>query len=238
MNDMTPCGNYEALIAYVYDECEPAERESIAAHLALCASCTEEIQALRDTRAHLGAWTPPSLPLGFQITRAESDTPANVLRPANWWRQPLPAWAQVAAAVAIFAAGMSVNVDRSTAGTTNQAAVAVARPVAAPAVSRDELARLAARIQSVETAQAQALPAQLQRTAAPAIDEGALLARVSALVDERLAQSQRQNLRMIASVENRIDDTRGAMEEEFLTYRQDIRRALPSLVRVSAPGAR
>ena len=65
MNDMNVCGNHEALVSYLYDECEPAERESIAAHVALCASCTEEIQALRDTRAHLGAWTTPALPFGF-----------------------------------------------------------------------------------------------------------------------------------------------------------------------------
>src|SRR5688500_8224855 len=109
MNEMNLCGNHEVLIGYLYDECEPAERESIAAHVALCASCSEEIQALRDTRAHLVSWTPPALPLGLQLTRTESETPANVLRPAAWWQQPLPAWAQVAAAIVIFAAGMSVN---------------------------------------------------------------------------------------------------------------------------------
>ena len=68
MNEMNPCGNHEALIAYLYDECEPPERESIAAHVALCALCADEIQSLRDTRAHLGAWSPPSMALGFQIT--------------------------------------------------------------------------------------------------------------------------------------------------------------------------
>jgi hypothetical protein len=232
MNDMNPCGTHEALIAYLYDECEPSERESIAAHVALCALCTDEIQSLRDTRAHLGAWSPPSIALGFQITRTEVDQPAKVLRPAAWFRQPLPAWAQVAAAAVIFAAGMGVSAVRSTdapaVASVGQPGVSVT-PVAATTVSRNELARLDARIRSVETAQAQAVPVHLQRTAAPVIDEGALFARVSALVDERVAQSQRQNLRLIASVENRLDDTRGAMEEELLTYRQDIRRALPSL---------
>ena len=55
----------------------------------------------------------PALPLGFQITRTESDQPAKVLRPAAWCKQPLPAWAQAAAAVVIFAAGMSVSAFRS-----------------------------------------------------------------------------------------------------------------------------
>src|SRR5687767_12925306 len=120
MNEMNVCGNHEALIGYLYDECEPAERQAVAAHVALCASCAEAVHALGDTRAHLVSWTPPALPLGFQITRTESDTPAHVgaakvLRPAAWNR-PLPAWAQVAAAVVIFAAGMSVNVVRSSGG--------------------------------------------------------------------------------------------------------------------------
>ena len=241
MNDMTHCENRDALIAYLYDECEPAERESIAAHVALCASCTEEIESLRETRAHLGAWTPPSLPLGFQITRTESEQPAKVLRPAAWWRQPLPAWAQVAAAVVIFAAGMGVN----SVGSPGEAPAVVAQapapqpvPVTSPiddmTVTRAEFARLEARLQSMESADV-----QLASRTGRAVDQDELLARVSALIDDRIAQSQRQNLRMIASVENRIDDTRGAMEEELLTYRQDIRRALPALaVRVSATGAR
>jgi len=253
MNDMNPCGNHEALIAYLYDECEPPERESIAAHVELCALCAEEIQSLRDTRAHLGAWSPPSVALGFQIVRTEADQPGKVLRPSalagrssqseGWWRQPLPAWAQVAAAVVIFAAGMGVgagvvlSVERP--ATATQGAGVLARFAGGTPVSRDEFARLDARIRSVETAQSQAVPVQLERTAAPAIDEGALFARVNALVDERVEQSQRQNHKLIASVESRLDDTRGAMEEELLTYRQDIRRALPSLAtRVSLTGGR
>ena len=125
MNDMTVCGNYEALVSYLYDECDPAERETIAAHLATCVSCAEEIGGLRDARAHLASWTPPALPLGFQITRTESETPANVLRPGQWWRQPLPAWAQVAAAALIFVSGMSVNSWRPA-------------PAAPPVASADE----------------------------------------------------------------------------------------------------
>src|SRR6188474_2638665 len=113
MNERTSCATPEALVTYLYGECEPAERESIAAHVAICASCAEEVQALGNTRAHLASWSPPAASLGFQITRTESDQPAKVLRPAAWYRQPLPAWAQMAAAVAIFAAGMSVSAFRS-----------------------------------------------------------------------------------------------------------------------------
>src|SRR5688500_4336321 len=135
MNDINVCGNHEALIGYLYDECEPAEREAVAAHVALCASCADEIRALGDTRAHLVSWATPALPLGFQLTRTEAEAPAKVLEHAGpasrssksggWWRQPLPAWAQAAAAVVIFAAGMSVNIVRL----SDEAPAAVAQEI-------------------------------------------------------------------------------------------------------------
>lgn len=161
MNERTSCATPEALVTYLYGECEPAERESIAAHVAICASCAEEVRALGDTRAHLASWSPPALPLGFQITRTESDQPAKVLRPAAWYRQPLPAWAQMAAAVAIFAAGMSVSAFRSSGEQPRRIVEAPAtRPVAMRAdaqpddlrVTRAEFARLEARLRAMESA--------------------------------------------------------------------------------------
>ncbi len=89
MNDINRCPNHELLVAYLYDECEPAERESFATHLALCASCAEELQGLRDARVHLAAWSPPALPLGFQLTRAET-----ISRRTSCTRQGLPAEAR------------------------------------------------------------------------------------------------------------------------------------------------
>ena len=115
----------------------------------------------------------------------------------GWWRQPLPAWAQAAAAVAIFAAGMSAGAVRSGSdGSDASATRAVTTPVAT-AVSRDELARLNARLRSMENAQAQAVA--LPPTAAGAVDERALLARVSAMIDARVVQSERQNISLLAS---------------------------------------
>jgi hypothetical protein len=205
MNDMNPCGNHEALIAYLYDECEPPERESIAAHVALCAVCTDEIQSLRDTRAHLGAWSPPSTALGFQIVRTEADQPVNVLpfagpasrssQSGGWWRQPLPAWAQVAAAVVIFAAGMGVSAVRSTDSTASVATATksggvIGRFDAATPVSHDELARLEERLRSVESAQAVGASVQLARTPAAAVNEQELLERVQAIVDVKVALSE------------------------------------------------
>src|SRR6185503_10472602 len=93
------------------------------------------------------------------ITRTESDQPAKVLRPAAWWKKPLPAWAQAAAAVVIFAAGMSVNAFRASgeqpaaavqSHAPQSAAVADVTPVDDLGVTRAEFARLEARIHAME----------------------------------------------------------------------------------------
>jgi hypothetical protein len=214
MNDRTPCVDHEALVTYLYDECEPAERHSIAAHVALCASCAEEVQALSDTRTHLASWSPPALPLGFQMTRVESDQPAKVLRPAAWYRQPLPAWAQVAAAVVIFAAGMTVNAARSS--TQAPASVGLSRapqretaaapaPVSEFAVTRAEFARLEARLRAMESADV----SRASYEAAPSANDD-LRAQVNALTS-RVAISENQNR-----------DFRDAVAVELNAQRRDI----------------
>jgi hypothetical protein len=118
MNDIFQCGDSGALVAYLYDECALGEREQIAAHLKQCATCASEIDSLRATRQTLAAWTPPDLALGFQITRTDVGPAPNRsssgLEPKiAWWRAPLPGWAQAAAALVIFAAGLSVGIARN-----------------------------------------------------------------------------------------------------------------------------
>ena len=250
MNDINVCGNHEALIGYLYDECEPGEREAVAAHLALCASCAEEIHALGDTRAHMVSWTPPALPLGFQITRTAAEAPANVLQhpgPASrssksggWWGRPLPAWAQAAAAVVIFAAGMSVNVVRTGGGAPApaiaQAPSAEAAPVAeTPAadditVSRAEFARLEQRLRAIEHADVQLA----SRTGG--VDQDELFARVSAL-EQRTVESDRRMLGLISTVatlareaENQREATRAvnAMRDDVRELGDAFRTVAPT----------
>ena len=72
MTDMFPCGDHEVLVAYLYDECEPADRDKVAAHVTHCVSCAEEIASLRATRTQLAAWAPPDARLGFQITQTDA----------------------------------------------------------------------------------------------------------------------------------------------------------------------
>jgi hypothetical protein len=131
MTETFRCGDESALVAFLYDECEPAERETIAAHVASCLRCTSELDSLSATRRHLSLWAPPDARLGFRITseQVNADRVNNTVVDARgafgaaasegtanaspWWRRPLPAWAQAAAAAAIFAAGLGVGTART-----------------------------------------------------------------------------------------------------------------------------
>ena len=212
-----------ALITYLYGEGSEPEREAMVAHLAHCAACTEEAALLDATRRQLAAWTPPARSLGFRITRAEGtpatdserpqvETGATVLRPARWWNQPLPAWAQMAAAVLIFGAGLAIGTARSTtasapstvatgAGTTSPATVRSAPSAAtASAVSRDELFQFEHRLQS-EIAQL--------RTAAPATtDNRAVLQQVSGLIAASEERQRRELAFRTAQVVNDLSNAR------------------------------
>ncbi len=118
------CGDPDALVTYLYDECDRDERAVIEAHLAACFSCSEEVATLRGTRAQLASWTPPAAKLGFVITAADAPPTGQVLTPARpfgapqgtstgaeprWWSKPLPAWAQIAAAGVIFTTGLGIG---------------------------------------------------------------------------------------------------------------------------------
>jgi hypothetical protein len=46
MSQSFQCGDQSALVTYLYDECTPEERETIAAHLVLCVACAAEISGL------------------------------------------------------------------------------------------------------------------------------------------------------------------------------------------------
>lgn len=232
MNDINRCPNHELLVTFLYDECEPAERDSIAAHLALCGSCAEDVQGLRDARVHLAAWSAPALPLGFQLTRTESEPPSKVLASAGlagrssqseagWWRQPLPAWAQAAAAAVIFAAGMSAGALRSTdpadkpANVTATPSAVVAEQVVAP-VSQDDFDSLEARLQSIERQQAQPDSVHLARSTG-GVDERAMFENLSALLDTRITQGERQNMRLVAQELGRLE-----AQYEQLSARTDV----------------
>lgn len=217
------CGDPSALAGYLYDECELAERRAIEAHLAICTSCAEQVQALRATRAQLASWTPPNRALGFQIVESppvvvpepvpmfgRPDRPAKVLR---WWQQPLPAWAQAAAAVFIFTSGALVGravtppvvpsgpvapaVTAQSTGTT---------PVGTAAVSPDDLTALEERLRAEFKAQADA--STHVRPVRAGVSEEQLMQRVGELVAESEQRQQRELAFRTAQVVRDLDSQR------------------------------
>ncbi|HLG58058.1 MAG TPA: hypothetical protein VI485_22115 [Vicinamibacterales bacterium] len=154
MSDTFQCGDQGALVGYLYGECEPSERDTIAAHVKKCLSCAAEIDTLSATRRTLSAWTPPAMTLGFQITSSQAVAPTGKVleRKVPWWRAPLPAWAQAAAALVIFAAGLSMGLSRDNTQSQpplREASTLSDTPSATPAtVSRDDLTRVEERLRA------------------------------------------------------------------------------------------
>ena len=100
-----------ALIAYLYDDSDPATRAAFEAHFRACALCRDEIAALRGVRGHLARWAPPEP--SFAIA-APNPTPQSAIRnpQSTWsWRE-IPAWAQVAAALLFLGVSAGIaNLD-------------------------------------------------------------------------------------------------------------------------------
>jgi hypothetical protein len=224
MNEIFQCGDSGALVAYLYDECSPGEHAVIATHIKGCVACASEIDALSATRRTLASWTPPDLALGFHITRSDVG-PAKILEPKiAWWRAPLPAWAQAAAALVIFAAGLSLGTARN--GSTEQAAgprppasvPAEARPVAA-SVSRDELAQLEQRIRT-EMSQ---LRTASSAAPVPARTNDALLAEVRALVEQSNAEQNRDFTLRLVELAGRFDIQNRRVAESVGQLRDTVR---------------
>ena len=248
MSNTFQCGDNSTLVAYMYDECEPGECGAIAAHVALCGACAAELAALESTRVQLMAWTPPDTDLGFVVTRppaiGASEVASEAAQPrASWFARPMPAWAQVAAAVVIFGAGLSLGVvDGTVRGTVGGtvggtapsapgAAVATAPGGAASAVSASDLTALEQRLRR-EMAQA---------------SEAQVLARVRALIEESEQRQHRELALRTADIMRDVDSQRGAdlaqiqrnfgqMEGVTSAEVREQRQLLNYLMRVSQQG--
>ena len=241
MSEIFECGDSGALVAYLYDECEPEVRDAIAAHLARCVSCSSEVEAFGWTRQQLGTWTPPVAELGFQMPG-----PALEHR-LPWWRAPLPAWAQAAAAVLIFGAGLSIGLARGTSVTERVTSVRPAVTTVADTPSRGDLSQMEQRLR--------AEMAQL-RTAAPvgaaaSTSDEAIMRRVQALVEQSEERQRREfTIRSVelardfeaqrrvdlASVRQTVGQIQGTTGAEVRQQREAIDQINNYLIRVSQQG--
>ena len=97
----------EFLVAYLYDDLQPDERQSFTAHLGQCRVCRAELDELRDVRSDLAQWTPPSPARVLQFS------PVPAPRARVWSALgDMPAWAQAAAAVLVLgvATGLAAGI--------------------------------------------------------------------------------------------------------------------------------
>lgn len=104
MDARTRCTEFtpEALMAYVYDECEPGERERVDVHLATCRACAAELESLQTVRGTLQTWTPPDPEFHVRIVSDMDEQP-------GWWRTRLtPSWGLAAAATLLLVVGVAV----------------------------------------------------------------------------------------------------------------------------------
>jgi hypothetical protein len=250
MSQTFECGDTGALVAYLYDECEPGVRAVIDEHLARCRTCASEVNGLGWTRQQLAAWAPPATALGFQI-----ESPSAVVAPmpvkVAWWRAPLPAWAQAAAALLIFAAGLAVGTARQPASAPQSAAAPAPAVTAAPVVaqvSQTDLSQLEQRLK-VEMARMRA-PVTTAATTARA-DGDEIMRQVRALLEESEERQRRDfTLRSVemardieaqrrvdlASVRETVGQLQGVTGAEIRQQREAIERINNYFIRVSQQG--
>jgi hypothetical protein len=251
MNETFTCGDHGALVSYVYDECTPTERRTIAAHLVICGACAEEVVGLGATREQLATWAPPDAQLGFRVGPEASRS--QVLRAGRWWQQPMPGWAQAAAAAVIFATGLTLGalrgvtqpaasgVQRSPVPASSVAATARRDATAAP-VTRADLVALEQRLHA-EMSQSHAIG---QNVAALPADQR-VLERVRAMIDESEQRQRRElELRSAELVRDfdaqrnvdlaRIERTLGQMDGTTGAEVAQQRQMLNYLMRVSQRG--
>ncbi|HKY22084.1 MAG TPA: zf-HC2 domain-containing protein [Vicinamibacterales bacterium] len=211
--------NQDALLDYLYEEGDPAERLKIAQHLQECASCSVAVLELRTVRGMLTEWQPPTADLGFRIVQ-DTHTPTGAsMEPRarggwSWWWGPTThrrSWAQAAAAAMLFVAGMAVSqfdVDYSDGALT-------VRTVKS-AVSRTATdGRTAASIYlppepAVESSVSRTATGGQAATNGPAATDSTvsteqLLQRVRAMIDQSETRQQRELALRLSQVAGEVD---------------------------------
>lgn len=260
--------NQEALLDYLYEEGAPSERLKIARHLQECATCSVAVLELQAVRGLLNEWTPPAARLGFKIVADTTDSADRDGAPAasrrGWWRSrpgaDWSAWAQAAAAIFLFAAGMGFSQLRFEYG---DGALTVrarsAAPVAAASVlPRGDVTLPAMPVSASEPSGASPNLAALEQTlrselAAHPTSRSAsadeVLNRVKALIDQSESRQQRELALRVAQVVNDFDTQRradllrveqnfGELEGQTGAEVAQQRELLNSLVKVSQGGSK
>ena len=205
--DMHIAENHEALLDYLYEEGDPAERLAIATHLQECAQCSVAVLEFQSVRGMMRSWAPPQADLGFRIVQDNRQS-ATIDDRRSTLPRWAPVWLQAAAAVLLFVSGMAVSQLRVdyTGGTlvvrtrSAQAPVPVNAAIPAPAapapqqvVDIDALEReLRARLTSGTDASGGG-------------DSERLLQRVRAMIDQSEQRQHRELALRLSQVAGEVD---------------------------------
>ena len=254
MTDGFTCTDKETLVTYLYGECDSAERRLVESHLAACADCAREVEALRGVRGALAEWAPPERTVGFRLVADEGADllpahPATVLRPQRWWQAPMPGLMRAAAAILLFAGGAAVaNLEvrygqdglmvrtgwmRQAEPASQPAAQGAAVPAASPASApwRTDLASLERRLTERFDQRLVATTPSTQPGGPAGIrpfDERVFMTRVQDLVDQEIGKSeQRTRSEMAYQI--------GVLGEDVTAQRMaDMRRVSQGLGQIGA----
>ena len=221
MDNAASCGGLEkdALLAYLYDECEPDERERVAAHLAVCGRCAAEADAFQSLRGSLAAWDVPAAPSGIRVV-SERDA-----RPAPWWSFALrPAFGLAAAARLVLGIGLAlggVEMRPVDGGFVVHFGDAVQPDVPAP--WRMELARLESQLRS-----------ELKPAEAPTpVQPDALLEHVRGLISQSEQRQQQERALWLTEFAQELDMQRRADQQQIQQELGALEGVADYLVRVS-----
>lgn len=185
----------EALVAYLYDDITSGERETFERHLAACAVCRNELEALRGVRGDLARWSPPALTSVIAGARSGATSATRV---HTWWWN-VPAWAQVAAAILCLGVGAglaNLHITYDTAGlsvSTGWSAFADANaPATAGQVHNGDANATAAATRAELIALEQQLRAEMQASQTTLVAPAVAAARTA---DEEVVRKVRAMIR-------------------------------------------
>lgn len=211
--------NQDALLDYLYEEGDPAERLKIATHLQACAECSVAVLEFQNVRGMLSDWTPPDAQLGFRVVQSSSaslDQRARDGRSWGWgptttkkrWQPAL----QAAAAVLLFVSGMAfsqLNVDYE------DGVITIATQSAEP-----EIPEFSGRdIQlPAERVSAEPLNASAPSRVTSAEDVERLLQRVRAMIDQSEQRQKGELALRLSQVAREVDTQHQA---DLLRIQQD-----------------
>ena len=211
-----------ALMDYLYEEGDASERLKTAQHLQQCARCSVAVLELQTVRGVLSEWAPPASPLGFRIVQdgrgmgAPGSEPQPPALPQPAWGVPssrLGAWAQAAAAVLLFGAGMAVSqlaVDYRDGAVTVRARSTVP-PVPQTSGARNASIQLPASPATLQELERSLRSELRQAESTPSVSRSdlasteQLLERVRAMIEQSEIRQQRELALRLSQVASEVD---------------------------------